>query len=731
MGNQLRNSGMREKKSYSVFDMKYLWTIFATHKKWFALSVFMCLFLAAVYVYFSRPAYNIVGKMMLIDRRQNNANSLNVSSALLNQLPSSLGSSLNLGRSLGFESEKEILKTKLLAKDVVEDLGLYAEIRLQKNLKSILLYKNTPVNVTVSKECLHAMNEGLKAYSIRLTIDKSDAGFTIEGVLKKNKKKAEIAEQTFAKLPAVIHTEIGDLTFTENVLPTDDDRKPFEKDYRLKVTITPPMAAAKQFVKRLTIGSASKKATSIIQINLQDEQVARGVDFVNGLVAHYNDRSNQERQEEAAKNDEFINGRLAKIDKELGLTDADWEKVKKQYQVTDPKVDAEEVIGKKGTYESQLVNFGVQQQLLDYLSEYVNDPANLYELIPVNVGVYTGDAVSLISRHNQLVNERKMLLKSVTEQSTQVKLTTQLIDELHPVILTAFKRDRESLLLRKRVAEREYNRYMSRVGDAPEQERVLTDVSRQRNIKQGVFVSLLQKREEIAMELANTTDKGRLIDETQAQKKLKPKTLVALFSSLILGLLIPFVIFFARRNMKKVIDSEIDLKLTTRLPKVGTIPASGQGNIDDAFRLVRNNILHLLEEGKKTILVVSADKGDGKTFCSTHLAEAFTRTGEKTLCRSLLDVLPEGTVPSSHPSDLLAHKDIRQVLANLRESYDIIILDGPEIDQYNEALIGGLADVVCFVCHAGKTQKAAMEKLDKLKADNHIATPCIVLNQKG
>ena len=104
-------------------------------------------------------------------------------------------------------------------------------------------------------------------------------------------------------------------------------------------------------------------------------------------MAHYNDRSNQERQEEAAKNEEFINGRIAMIDQELGLTDADWEKVKKQYQVTDPRVDVEEVMGKKSAYESQIVNFGVQQQLLDYLSEYVNDPANRYELIPVNVGV--------------------------------------------------------------------------------------------------------------------------------------------------------------------------------------------------------------------------------------------------------------------------------------------------------------------------------------------------------
>jgi Mrp family chromosome partitioning ATPase len=269
------------------------------------------------------------------------------------------------------------------------------------------------------------------------------------------------------------------------------------------------------------------------------------------------------------------------------------------------------------------------------------------------------------------------------------------------------------------------------VSSVPEQERVMTDVSRQRNIKQGVFVSLLQKREEIAMELANTTNKGRLIDETQALKKVKPKTLVALFISLIFGMLIPYIVFFTQRSAKKVIDSEIDLRVTTNLPLVGTIPASGQGDVDDAFRLVRNNILHLLEEGKKTVLVVSADKGDGKTFCSIHLAESFTRMGEKTLCRSLLDLLSEGIADSAHPADLLARKDLHQVLANLRDTYDIVILDGPEIDQYNEALVGGIADVTCFVCRSGKTSKAAIESLDNLKKDNNLPSSCIVLNQLG
>lgn len=727
--NRKSPSAIRAKKQYSIFDAKYLWQIFTKNKKWFALSVVLCLFLAVAYIYLSRPAYNIVGKMMLIDRKQNNG-AVSASMALLNQLPAGLGSSLNLGRSLGSENEKEILMTKQLAKDAVEELGLYTEYRLQKNLKSRLLYKTQPVNVVVSPKCIQTMSENLplKVYSISLTIDKTDAGYTVEGELRKGKKKSDIEEQTFAKLPAVLHTEIGDLSFTENILPTAEERKPFEKDYQIKVTINPPMTVAKQFLKRLTVASASKKATSIIQLSLQDESMIRGIDFVNSLVAHYNERSNNDRREEAAKNEEFINGRLAKIDQELGTTDADWEKFKKQYQVTDPKVDAEEVMTKKGVYESQLVNFGIQQQLLDYLSEYVNDPANLFELIPVNVGVYTGDAVSMINHHNAQVTERNMLLKSISEKSSQVQQLTQLIRELHPTIQTALQRDRQSLAIRRRTVEQEYNRYKNRVGSVPEQERVLTDVSRQRNIKQGVFVSLLQKREEIAMELANTTDKGRLIDETMPLKKTKPKTLIALLLAPILGLVIPYVFFFSRRNTKKNIESEVDLTLTTSLPLIGTVPSSGQGACDDAFRLIRNNILNLLGEDQKTILVTSANQGDGKTFCAIHLAEAFNRMGEKTIVCNLQEILPSGVDDSIHPDDLLAHKGLHQKMASLRDTYDIIILDGPEVNPYNESLIGTLADVTCFICHQGKTPKIVVQNLNKQKGDHCQSSLCIVLN---
>jgi Mrp family chromosome partitioning ATPase len=364
-----------------------------------------------------------------------------------------------------------------------------------------------------------------------------------------------------------------------------------------------------------------------------------------------------------------------------------------------------------------------------------------------------------------------MMLKSMTEQSAMVKQNKQLIDDLHPAIQTAVLRERESLLMRKRVAEGEYNRYMGRVGSAPEQERVLTEIGRDRNVKQSVYVGLLQKREENALELANMTDKGRKIDETLYQKKTKPKTLSILIIAVVLGLLIPYVVFFIQRQLKSKVDSDIDLKLLTRIPLIGTLSSNSD---EESFRIVRKNLLHYLRE-KKSILVTSADDGDGKTFCASRLAESFAKMGEKTVlcdlnfhhpsvatvlgvpansdfvtllqqhaltkeeilsivkksCIQGLDVIPVDAINGVNPADILAHKSLYQVLGCLREMYDIVVLDSAAVGKYSDIMMDGLADVTCYVCRSGKTPKVAIEELDKMKEENRLASPYIVLNQKS
>jgi uncharacterized protein involved in exopolysaccharide biosynthesis/protein involved in polysaccharide export with SLBB domain len=548
MNKELEKGPVGKEEGTLVF--RELCDYYVSNWKWFLASVVAFLLAACIYLWFTPTKVNVTGKLRIMDKSKQSSQ-LSMGMSMLNSLPMGLGSSLGggLGAVLGggIESEQEILLSNNLSKEVVSELGLYTEYRQKKWGRKNLLYQNQPVSVTVAPELLKTLEAKLplKNLQIRLLITKSGDSYTVETVVKENKEKTELPEETFSHLPATIETGLGPIVLSENTQLTEQDRESYQDGYTLQVTIIPPSERAADFLEHLTAEPSLNKAPDIIGLTLEDESVVRGVDFVNTLVELYNKYINEEKNEEALKTDEFVNKRLANLDVELGHSDEAWEKSKKSFQVTEPSVDAQEIMTKRGQYEAQLVSFGTQIQLQDYLNEYVNDPTNLFELIPVNVGVYGGDALPMISQHNTLITQRRELLKSVSEQSPVVKKINLSIQELHPNIQTAMKRDRQSLLIKRQSVEREYDRYNSRVTNTPQAERVLTEIGRQREIKQGVYLLMLQQREETAMQLANITDKGKLIDAVRAVRYSNhPKKKVVLLGALLLGLLFPMPFLF-------------------------------------------------------------------------------------------------------------------------------------------------------------------------------------------
>lgn len=726
----------RPQTTIPVIDLKQLWALSVINWKWFVVSVISCVFLAGLYLWFVPKKVSVSGKMEIIDKSKNGGN-MSAGMAMLNSMPMGLGSALagNLG-SMGIDAEKEVLKSNSLVRNVVKDLGLYTEYRLCKWGRKRLLYQNQPINVTLDPAHVEWLDTELPVtfHQFKLTIVKNEDGYTVETMLRENKEKIYLPDQTFTSLPATIKTDAGVLTLTENKLLTAKQQEEYADGYKLIVAIIPPSESADAFIANLTAEPSSKKVSNILNITSVDENVERGIDFVNHLVEAYNQRANDDKNEEARKNEEFVNARLALVDKELGSSDEKLEKYKKQSQITLPQIDAEEVMAKKSEYESQLVSYGTQLQLHDYLSEYVNDPNNLFEFIPLSIG--SGSAVasqdaSLISQHNSLVNQRKSLLKSMSEKAPQVERITETIKELHPVIQTAMKRDRQSLLMKRSTVEREYSHYMSRVGSTPEQERVLTEIGRERSIKQSVYLMLLQKREEAAIELANVTDKGKWIDDVRYVKnsskpKMKLVLMVALFVSVVLAFFVLYVLDMFRRK----IDVLSDLKSLSKNPVLGAIPSA---NHNDAIRNLRTNLLLNMEADQKVILVVSDMENDGKSFVSKHLAEALQQTGKKVLLLNLnlresvsgiADFLPE--LKNMHPSDILAHEEFAQLIEKLKSEYDYLVIDTPALGKYTDAYqIARFADVTYYVVKVGHTPKKAIESLND---DNRLPNVKFVLN---
>ena len=462
MNNRLNNIAIKNDNE-STLDFQQTWNLFLANWRWFLISVLAFVLLAGAYLWFIPQKVNVKSRMQISDKSKQSGQ-LSAGFSMLSSLPLGLGGDLgnSLGISNSISTEEEILMSNALLCDVVNDLSLHTEYRRCSWGRRILLYQNQPVNVSIPKTYLQWLDDELavRSHQIILYITKDDEGYTVETTLKENKEKTHLPDQTFATLPATINTGEGTLTLTENTFLSERDREDYRNGYTIKVMIVPPTARAMDFVELLKVEDTETKAPDIISITLEDENAMRGTDVVNHLIEVYNRYTNDRKNEEAEKTEDFVNHRLAKLDQELGTSDEAWEKSKKTYQITDPQADAQDVMQMKAVYETKLVEIGTQLQIHDYLSEYINNPDNLFEIIPVSFGDSGLDLQesqisyptmnsassksSLIAQHNALVSQRKQLLRSMTDKSPTVLRLTETIKELHPSLQMAMKRERQN-----------------------------------------------------------------------------------------------------------------------------------------------------------------------------------------------------------------------------------------------------------------------------------------------
>ena len=308
--------------------------------------------------------------------------------------------------------------------------------------------------------------------------------------------------------------------------------------------------------------------------------------------------------------------------------------------------------------------------------------------------------------------------------SPQVQRLSESIAELQPTLKLAMKRDRQQLVMQKNIIEREFAHYSGRIGSAPQMERVLTEIGRQREIKQGVYLLMLQKREETAMELANVTDKGKLIDPPAVEPgSSKPNKKIVLLVALFLGTILPLCVLYPLMLFKTRIDTLDELTAATKLPILAEVD---KNNVDDAIRTLRTNLLLKLKEGQKAILVASNNTCDGKSFIAQRLTESLTTIGKKAVLlngdlRSL--DLPNG----QHAADIISGAEFVAQVVDAKSSNDYVIIDSPALGEYNDAYqLAAYADATLYVAKAGKIKKSDLESIS---SSNYIPNPQIVFNK--
>ena len=721
--NEMNSMEFQEEEA-PLFDFKQLWMLFVLNWRWFIVSVVACVMIAYAYSLFRPNDDVVINKIQIMGNSTQGSGAAAVGEAVsgaLNALPIGLGSSI--GGPNDLETEKELLMSKPLIRKVVKDLGLYAEYRVGNWMRTNVFYKTQPVEVTLDPAHLKWFDDQLPLvyHEIDLTIQKTSSEYRVDVVADNH----ELPTQTFNSLPAHVKTDIGTVTIAPNPLLNADQAKAYEDGFKLMVNIIPPKTRAQMIGWNLTVEPPSSKSANLLDITLHDENYLRAIDIINSLVDHYNKYGNEQKDESVRQNEEFVNSRLAKLDAELGTSDANWENYKRGHEILDPDAAASEATEKKNEYEEQIKEIDLDILLHDYQSDFINNPANLYKIIPTETSKTEGGDNEQkgdpnIDRHNDLVTQRNDLLKSVSEKAPQVQILNDKIKELHTTIQTSLARKRHSMIIKRNAKEREYNKAMGRFSAAPKMEREMTDIARQREIKQGVYLAMLQKREEIAMDMDKNTMKGQLIDDPMIGNSNRPLYILVL-GAVLLGLILPMGILYLLQMFKSRIDTKQELEETSKLPILSEVFLT---NNDDAIRALRTNLLYNLKEDQKVIMMASHNKGDGKTYLAQRLVDSLTQIGKKAQYLNLN--LREDRSKAAQAADLLAGADVAKQIESLKVANDYLILDTPEMSKYADVYqVAQFADATAFVVKAESTDKSAVKEIAK---DARIPNPMLVLN---
>mgnify|MGYP002545738748 FL=1 len=753
------NEQDEEKINYQELLFRYI-----IHWPWFVASVLVCLIGAWVYLHFQTPVYQVSASIMIKDDKKGGG-----STDLEN-----LGIGGVITSTQSIDNEIEVLRSKTILKEVVNNLELYITYYDEDEFPEKELYQTSPVIVNLTAQEADKL-PGSALLAMKLSP---------EGVLDVNLKVGlNEYNQRFEKLPAVLPTDAGTFGFALKDSLSGGQMEGYKGERHIRAVVSRPFEVAKGYQGALSIAPTSR-TTSVAVVSLMNTNIQRARDFINKLMEMYNRNTNNDKNEVAEKTREFINERIKIIDEELGSTEDKLEAFKRNAGLTDISSDAQLAVSGNAEYEKKRVDNGTQINLVRDLIKYINNPLNEYELLPGNIGLSDAGLTTQIGRYNELIIERKRLLRTSTESNPMIVNLDTSIRAMKSNVQAAINGTLQGLLIVKADLEREAGRFSRRISDAPGQERQYVSIARQQEIKAGLYLMLLQKREENAITLAATANNAKIIDEPVATGgPLSPKPNMIYMIALVLGVGMPVGVIFLIGLTKFKIEGRGDVEKLTRLPIVGDVPLTNEkaGSIavfenqntlmSETFRHIRTNLQFMLENDQKVILVTSTVSGEGKSFISSNLAISLSLLGKRVVIvgldirkpglnkifniprkeqgitqylsnpeKNLMDfvqpsdvsknlyILPGGIVPPN-PTELLARDGLDKAIETLKKNFDYVILDTAPAGMVTDTLlVGRVADLSVYVCRADYSRKAEFTLINELAADNKLPNICTIIN---
>lgn len=721
---------------------------------WFVIVPLICLIIAFVYLRYTAPSYDATATIMIVDE-----NNLSPDATLL------AGLSGNSTNNTKVEGEIQIIKSRALIQEVVEQLNLQVQIFTKGRITMAEVYNDPPIKLNFL-----ASDSVIQNYSDRFYIH-----ITSKTAFKYSVEEGTPKTYLFGE---TIQTRSGNLIVTPSGSRFDDFI-----GKTLEVVISPLHSVRENYKNRIGVSPISK-GSNILQIYLKDPVQEKAKDFVNTLVKVYNESSVKEKNQVAKATAAFIDERIELISADLSEVDLTKERFKVGNKLTDIQSEAGIFLESGAQNEQQLIHVGTQLNTVDYMSAYVEDKDN-FELLPSNVGLSDQNVASVTNKYNELVLERQRLLKASGENNPVVVQLDQQLNGLKATMLQNLNNLESTLNIQSRNLHSREQLINARISSVPGQERKNRDIQRQQDIKEAIYLYLLQKREESAISMAATSPNSKVIEPAYSSYNPTSSGTKVYFAALMLGLLVPFGWIYGKELLDTKIRSKEDV--STEISSVGVlaqlphverrkdmmIKDNDRSMLAESFRILRTNIdfLRLDNNGQKAeiLFVTSSIPGEGKSFVAQNLASiyalshkrvmligadirkpglnVFTRVSpgpglseylkgevevedliKPVVSHKNLDVIHSGKIPPN-PAELLMDDRLEELFNELKALYDIIIVDtAPTLPVTDTILISKYADRVLYIVRANYSEKPLLDFIKELNQGKKLPNMTLVLN---
>ena len=716
--------------------------------------------LAFLYSQYATPAYKINSEITVQDQTNMPGSKAMGSSAMMDF-------SDLLGAPNNAYNEMDILKSKNLMTNVVKALHLNVTLYQKENFKSVEIFNEAPFEVKVIEKkdsiTFRKFNLGIANNLIHIKSVRSLIHIASDD---------EELDKT-VKFGQVIKCNQYDLVIVRKTGVIDPNG--------YKLTIQSVDSKVEELAKVFNVDLTDKKSTTLA-LTFEYRNPKKGEAILQKLMNLYLEYNLENKKQIADSTLSFIDGRLAFVGGQLTGVETKFTEFKQQNNIMDVNEQSKALVSNVSDYYNKLNEQQVQLTVLNDVAKQVNNPANK-RIIPSSLAVQDPVFAAGIGEYNQLLLQRGQLSLSYKDSNPVLENLDAQIETARQNLLKSFNAYRKTLEVGINALKTQSTSLNAQVKGAPKKERGFLDFAREQNLKEQLYLYLLQKREETAISRTSTLSTATIIDPAKSDyEPYKPNKFIIMLMGIAIGFFIPWLYIYLKELFNvRILNKEDILKRTkvTILGEIGNAPENkslvveqnSRTYLSEQFRALRTNLQFVLKNDQSNvILIASSMSGEGKSFITLNLASVLALSGKKVVMIELdlrkpklssyigiergfgftnyiisssiqiydiikptpfsenVYIIPSGPEPPN-PAELLLSDRLEELIIELKKNFDYVIIDSAPIGLVSDAqLIEKYADLSLYIARQGYTYKSQLDILNDLVVNQKFKKAYLVIN---